>query len=86
MILSIFKKYEKKLKELYPDRCLKLLVKSASELAEDGRRREDYRRLVRIIKWMLKYPGGDKKVENIVYDLLAKYRQRPALIEELEAL
>ena len=81
-----FKTYEKKLKALYPDRCLKLLVRSAADIAEYGTKRADYRRLVRNIRWIQKYPGGDKKAEELVYDLLAKYRKRPALIEELEAL
>lgn len=78
--------YEKKLKILYPERCLKVLVKRTEEMAELSNKRQDYRRVAKNLRWMQDYPGGKEKAAELVAGFRAKYKRRRAMMEEIAAL
>ena len=78
------KTYEKKLKALYPERCLTLLVADTIKMAEQSSKRADYRRVAKNLRWIQRYPGGDEKAEELANDFRTKYRQRRAMMEEID--
>ena len=77
------KEYEKKLKTMYPDRCLKVLADSTYEMAEQSNKRQDYRRVAKNLRWMQKYPGGREKAAELAAGFRIKYKQRRAMMEEI---
>jgi len=77
------KEYEKKLKKLYPERCLSVLVSNAEQMAQDGNKRSDYRRLAGLLNWIQKYPGGDDVSEQLAEKYREAYPRRKAMLEEI---
>lgn len=77
------KEYEKKLKKLYPERCLAVLVSNAEQMAQDGNKRSDYRRLAGLLNWIQKYPGGDDVSEQLAEKYREAYPRRKAMLEEI---
>lgn len=76
--------YEEALKERYPERCLKILAGNADKEMERATQRKGYRKVARILKKMLKYPGGDTVAKALAEKYRKEYPRRPALWEELE--
>ena len=77
------KQYEKKLKELYPERCLEVLTHSTVKMAEHSNKRQDYRRVAKNLRWMRKYPGGTEKAAELAAEFRIQYKQRRAMMEEI---
>ena len=78
------KRYEKKLKALYPDRCLKVLVEDTEAMAERSNKRQDYWKVARNLRWIQRYPGGNEKAAKLADKYREKYKRRRAMMEELE--
>ena len=77
------KQYEKKLKALYPDRCLAVLVNDTRQMADQSNKRQDYRRVAKNLRWIQRYPGGDDKASELAEEFRVKYKQRRAMMEEI---
>lgn len=77
------KQYEKKLKALYPERCLKLLVVDTNLMAEQSNKRADYRRVAKNLNWICRYPGGAEKAAQMADNYRIIYKQRRAMMEEI---
>ena len=80
---DLIKAYEKKLKKLYPERCLTVLTCKADRVAQDGNKRSDYRKLAGLLKWIQRYPGGDDVAEARAEKYRQAYPGRKAMLEEL---
>lgn len=76
--------YEKVLRERYPERCLKILAGNADKEMERATQRKGYRKVARILRKMLKYPGGEAVAKDLAEKYRKEYPRRPALWEELE--
>ena len=83
---DLIKAYEKKLKKLYPERCLTVLTCKADRVAHDGNKRSDYRKLAGLLKWIQRYPGGDDVAEAHAEKYRQAYPRRKAMLEELMKL
>ena len=83
---TYLKTYRKKLEEIYPERCLAILVKTADEDAEAANKRQDYQHVARVLRWMRKYPGGEEKAAELAEKYRATYPRRRAMLEELEGI
>lgn len=84
--LSYLFKYEKVLKEQYPQ---ELLQKYTTELNIEARytaNRRTYQEWVRILKRMTKITGGKEAVQSIVTEWKILYKNRRAMMEELNRL
>ena len=80
---DLIQAYEKKLKKLYPERCLTVLTCKADRVAQDGNKRSDYRKLAGLLKWIQRYPGGDDVAEARAEKYRQAYPRRKAMLEEL---
>ena len=80
------KTYRKKLEGIYPERCLAILIKTADEDAEAANKRQNYQHVARVLRWMRKYPGGEKKAAELAEKYRAAYPRRRAMLEELEGI
>lgn len=80
---DLIKAYEKKLKKLYPDRCLFVLSAKADRVAHDGNKRSEYRKLAGLLRWIQRYPGGDEVAEERAEKYRQAYPRRKAMLEEL---
>lgn len=76
--------YEKVLRERYPERCLKILAMNADDEMELATQRKGYRKVARVLKKMLEYPGGEAVAKDLAEKYRKEYPRRPALWEELE--
>ena len=76
--------YEKVLRERYPERCLMILAMKADEEMELATQRKGYRKVARVLKKMLGYPGGESVAKELAEKYRKEYPRRPALWEELE--
>lgn len=72
--------YEAELIQRYPERCLAVLVKAADDSVEHGKKRSDYRYIVKYLKWMWKYPGGKEKAAILADSYRKRYPRRSAMI------
>lgn len=77
------KSYEKKLKALYPERCLKVLADYTDYLADQSKNRNNYKRVARYLRWIQRYPGGNEKAAEIAAGYRIKYKLRSAMMEEI---
>lgn len=78
-----FKEYEKKLKALFPERCLAVLADDTELKAENSKKRSDYRRVASNLRWIQRYPGGDEVAAKMAADFRERYKLRRAMLEEL---
>lgn len=78
--------YEKSLKKKYPKELLDKYDLEIRKMAVFTSDRKRYREMVAILRRMLKYPEGNKKVEGIVLDWRMLYKNRPAMMDELNQL
>lgn len=81
--IGYLKEYEKIIKKLYPERCLAVLVCKADQVAHDGNKRSDYRRLAGLLNWIQKYPEGDEKSKQLAQKYREAYPRRFAMLEEI---
>lgn len=78
--------YAEVLKKDYPEQILKKYKNEVEQMAVYTGDRRKYRQLVALLSNMKKIKGGSKVVEAIVTEWKVKYRNRPAMMDELGKL
>lgn len=76
--------YEKVLKKMYPEELLAKYEIEVKGLARPTTDRKRYREIAGILKKMKTYLGGAEKVNDIVTEWKSVYRNRRAMMEELQ--
>lgn len=84
--LYALQEYEKVLKKEYPEEILNKYKNEVNKMAVRTSDRRNYAYLVSLLRKMKQIKGGSKLVEQIVDDWKAKYKNRPAMMEELRKL
>lgn len=84
--LYALQEYEKVLKKEYPEQILNKYKDEVSKMALRTSDRKNYARLVSLLRKMQKMKGGSKVVEQIATEWKVKYRNRPAMMDELRKL
>jgi hypothetical protein len=78
--------YEDCLKKLYPEELIKKYEIVVNSSAQNVSSRKHYCELVAVLRRMRKYPGGIKIVEGLVRDWRFQYKNRPAMMDELNKI
>lgn len=84
--LYSLQKYTDVLKKDYPEQLLEKYEKEVNQMAALAGNRTKYQEMVRILRSMKKIRGGSKAVEKIVEDWKGRFRNRPAMMDELGKL
>ncbi len=84
--LYLLFEYERILKDIYPNELLNKYENTVKAMATNASGRAHYRKMVSILRRMSKYPGGKLKVSEIVSDWKVRYKNRPAMMDELRKL
>ena len=84
--LYALQEYEKVLKKEYPEQILNKYKDEVSRMAVRTSDRKNYAHLVSLLRKMQQIKGGSKLVEQIVVEWKIKYKNRPAMMDELEKL
>lgn len=84
--LYMLMEYEEVLKDIYPKELLNKYKNTIKDMATNTFGRAHYREIVSILRRMKKYPHGKEKVAEIVSDWRLRYRNRPAMMDELSKL
>lgn len=78
--------YEHHLKKLYPQQLLGKYEEFVEIMAIEPHGRSHYREIVGVLKKMQKYPNGNEKVNTLVNQFRILYKNRPAMMDELNQL
>lgn len=84
--LYALQEYEKVLKKEYPEQILNKYNDEVSKMAVHTSDRKNYTHLVSLLRKMQQIKGGSKLVEQIVVEWKIKYKNRPAMMDELRKL
>ena len=84
--LYMLMEYEEILKDIYPRELLNKYENTVKAMATNTSNRIHYREIVSILRRMEKHPKGKLKVSEIVSDWKLRYRNRPAMMDELSRL
>ena len=84
--LYALQEYEKVLKKEYPEQILNKYKDEVSKMAVHTSDRRNYAHLVSLLRKMQQMKGGSKLVEQIVAGWKIKYKNRPAMMDELRKL
>lgn len=84
--LYALQEYEKVLKKEYPEQILNKYKDEVSKMAVHTSDRKNYTHLVSLLRKMQQIKGGSKLVEQIVAEWKIKYKNRPAMMDELRKL
>lgn len=84
--LYALQEYENVLKKEYPEQVLVKYQNEVNKMALHTSDRKHYASLVTLLRRMQKMKGGLKLVEQIVTDWKVKYKNRPAMMDELRKL
>ncbi len=84
--LYALQEYENVLKKEYPEQILVKYQNEVNKMALHTSDRGHYSSLVSLLRRMQKINGGLKVVEQIVADWKVKYKNRPAMMDELRKL
>ena len=84
--LYALQEYEKVLKKEYPEQILNKYNDEVSKMAVHTSDRKNYTHLVSLLRKMQQIKGGSKLVEQIVAEWKKKYKNRPAMMDELRKL
>ena len=84
--LYALQEYEKILKKEYPEQILNKYKDEVSKMAVHTSDRKNYAYLVSLLRKMQQMKGGSKLVEQIVAEWKIKYKNRPAMMDELRKL
>ena len=84
--LYALQEYEKVLKKEYPEQILNKYKDEVSKMAVHTSDRRNYAHLVSLLRKMQQMKGGSKLVEQIVAKWKIKYKNRPAMMDELRKL
>ena len=78
--------YDKTLAKLYPNEILDKYEVEINKLAQTTASRKEYKNWVKILKRIRQFKGGKEKVNKIVSQWKVRYKNRPALMDELKNL
>ncbi len=84
--LYALQEYETVLEKEYPEQILDKYKNEVNNMAVHIRDRKHYSYLVSLLRRMQKIKGGAKIVEQIAEDWKVKYKNRPAMMDELRKL
>ncbi len=84
--LYALQEYENVLKKEYPEQILNKYKDEVSKMAVHTSDRKNYAHLVFLLRKMQQMKGGSKLVEQIVAEWKIKYKNRPAMMDELRKL
>ncbi len=84
--LYALQEYEKVLKKEYPEQMLNKYKDEVSKMAVRTSDRKNYAHMVSLLRKMQQMKGGSKLVEQIVAEWKIKYKNRPAMMDELRKL
>lgn len=84
--LYVVDEYFDILKELYPQELIQKYTDELNRLASYTSNRKIYQMLVKYLRQMNTIKGGNQKVQEIVYQWRMKYRNRRAMMDELNRL
>ena len=84
--LSILRCYEKALQKEYAEDIVQIYADNVERLAVRTGSRSSYKEIAQILSHMKEFRGGPKTVERIVESWRYKYRNRPAMMEEIKYL
>lgn len=84
--LYALQEYEKVLKKEYPEQILDKYKDEVSKMAVHTSDRKNYAHLVSLLRKMQQMKGGSKLVEQIATEWMIKYKNRPAMMDELRKL
>lgn len=84
--LYMVMEYEEVLKDIYPKELLNKYENAVKAMATNTSGRARYREIVSILRRMKKYPEGKERISEIVSDWRLRYRNRPAMMDELSKL
>lgn len=84
--LYALQEYEKVLKKEYPEQILGKYKDEVNKMAMHTSDRKHYAHLVSLLRKMQQMKGGVKLVEQIATEWKAKYKNRPAMMDELRKL
>ena len=84
--LYALQEYENVLKKEYPEQILNKYKDEVSKMAVHTSDRKNYAHLVFLLRKMQQMKGGSKLVEQIVAEWKIKYKNRPAMMDELREL
>ncbi len=84
--LYSLQEYEKVLKKEYPEQILGKYKDEVNKMAVRTGDRKHYAQLISLLRQMRKIKGGAKLVEQISVEWKTKYKNRPAMMDELKKL
>ena len=84
--LYTLRQYDDVLGELYPVQILEKYRQQLNQMAEMSSDRKKYRELAGWLKRLQKFDGGDQVVLEILDDWKIRYKRRPAMMQELNAI
>lgn len=84
--LYILQEYEKVLKKEYPEQILGKYKDEVNKMAMHTSDRKHYAHLVSLLRKMQQMKGGRELVEQIAVEWRVKYKNRPAMMDELRKL
>ena len=76
-------KYEKVLKEKFPEQVRDIYISYLHHEAERAGNRKRYRELMKYLKKIRRYPGGKEKASEIAENWRAMYYRRTAMMDEM---
>ena len=80
------RQYAKVLKQEYPEELLQKYTEELNRMVRRASTRAQYQEWVKYLREMQDIKGGKKKVREIVEDWSVRYKNRPAMLEELRKL
>ena len=80
------KEYEDVLIKLYPKRILKLYAEDLNRKARQASKRSTYAYWAANLRNMLTIEGGYEVVSKILADWRVRYKNRPAMMQELDSV
>lgn len=84
--LYMLQQYENVLKKEYPEQLLQRYKAEVNDMAVYPHGRKAYQQLVALLRRMKKIKNGSKVVADIVAEWKERYRNRPAMMDELNKL
>ena len=82
--LYAVQQYESVLKEIYPKQLLVKYVQELGDMVQRAADRRHYQEWAAHLKRMTQIPGGQEEVQKIVAEWRVRYKNRPAMMEELK--
>ena len=77
-------KYEKVLKEKFPEQVRDIYISYIHSQAQSAGNRNKYRDLMKYLKKIRRYPGGKEKAEEIAKNWRAMYYRRTDMMDEMK--